>query len=142
MHADVVLRIARPTDHLTAIAAMYATGLDFTVLAQFHDHDGSRPNVDTRLVQLPRKIICWCSIFLVRTSGKPVVPKCSQRGSNVSHPIIPIGKSRGRHLRILMGIESYSRMRRGPSKESDGNLWRCTPTADVLSLLSASSDLG
>jgi hypothetical protein len=40
MHADVVLRIARPTDHLTAIAAMYATGLDFTVLAEFHDHDG------------------------------------------------------------------------------------------------------
>lgn len=40
MHADVVLRIARPTDLLTAIAAMYATGLDFTVLAQFHDHDG------------------------------------------------------------------------------------------------------
>ena len=40
MHADVVLRIARPTDHLTALAAMYATGLDFTVLAQFHDHDG------------------------------------------------------------------------------------------------------
>jgi hypothetical protein len=40
MHAEVVLRIARPTDHLTAIAAMYATGLDFTVLAEFHDPDG------------------------------------------------------------------------------------------------------
>jgi hypothetical protein len=40
MHAGTILRIARPTDHLTAIAEMYATGLDFTVLAQFEDHDG------------------------------------------------------------------------------------------------------
>ena len=40
MQAGAVLRVARPTDHLAAIAAMYATGLDFTVLAEFHDHDG------------------------------------------------------------------------------------------------------
>jgi len=40
MQAGAVLRVARPTDHLTAIAEMYATGLDFTVLAQFADHDG------------------------------------------------------------------------------------------------------
>ena len=40
MQADTVLRIARPTDHLPAIAEMYATGLDFAVLAQFEDHDG------------------------------------------------------------------------------------------------------
>ena len=40
MKAGAVLRIARPTDHLAAIAEMYATGLDFTVLAQFGDHDG------------------------------------------------------------------------------------------------------
>jgi len=40
MKADAVLRIARPTDHLTTIAEMYATGLDFTVLAKFEDHDG------------------------------------------------------------------------------------------------------
>ena len=40
MQASAVLRVARPTDHLAAIAAMYATGLDFTVLAEFHDHDG------------------------------------------------------------------------------------------------------
>jgi YycE-like N-terminal domain/YycE-like C-terminal domain len=35
-----ILRIARPTDHLTALAVMYAKALDFTVLAQFHDHAG------------------------------------------------------------------------------------------------------
>ena len=40
MQPSAVLRVARPTDHLTAIAKMYATGLNFTVLAQFHDHDG------------------------------------------------------------------------------------------------------
>ena len=40
MKAGAVLRVARPTDHLAAIAEMYATGLDFTVLAQFEDHDG------------------------------------------------------------------------------------------------------
>jgi hypothetical protein len=40
MQTGALLRVARPTDHLAALAAMYATGLDFTVLAQFHDHDG------------------------------------------------------------------------------------------------------
>ena len=40
MLADAILRIARPTDNLAVIAKMYATGLDFVVLAQFHDHDG------------------------------------------------------------------------------------------------------
>ena len=40
MHTSVILRIARPSDNLAAIAEMYATGLDFTVLAQFEDHDG------------------------------------------------------------------------------------------------------
>jgi hypothetical protein len=40
MPTGAILRIARPTDHLSAIAVMYATGLDFIVLAQFHDHDG------------------------------------------------------------------------------------------------------
>jgi hypothetical protein len=40
MQAGTVLRVARPTDHLTTIAEMYANGLDFIVLAQFEDHDG------------------------------------------------------------------------------------------------------
>jgi hypothetical protein len=40
MQPRVVLRVARPTDHLAAIAEMYAAGLDFTVLARFEDHDG------------------------------------------------------------------------------------------------------
>ena len=40
MKAGAVLRVARPTDHLAAITEMYATGLDFTVLDQFHDHEG------------------------------------------------------------------------------------------------------
>lgn len=35
-----VLRVARPTDDLSAVAAMYESGLGFTVLAQFTDHDG------------------------------------------------------------------------------------------------------
>jgi hypothetical protein len=40
MQAGTVLRVARPTDHLAVIAEMYATGLDFVVLAEFQDHDG------------------------------------------------------------------------------------------------------
>jgi hypothetical protein len=40
MEAGVTLRIARPTDNLASIASMYATGLGFTTLAEFHDHDG------------------------------------------------------------------------------------------------------
>lgn len=35
-----VLRVARPTDHLTAIAALYADGLGFSALATFEDHQG------------------------------------------------------------------------------------------------------
>jgi len=34
------LRVARPTDHLAAISAMYAQGLGLSVLARFLDHDG------------------------------------------------------------------------------------------------------
>ena len=49
MQPGTVLRIARPTDHLAVIAEMYATGLGFTILAQFEDHDGGvgRMTVDT-----------------------------------------------------------------------------------------------
>ena len=36
----LTLRVARPTDHLTALTAMYTQGLDLSVLAQFLDHDG------------------------------------------------------------------------------------------------------
>ena len=40
MSTNHVLRIARPTDSLATVAAMYAAGLGFTVLAQFEDHEG------------------------------------------------------------------------------------------------------
>jgi hypothetical protein len=40
MNPDTTMRVARPTDHLVAIAEMYAKGLGFTVLAQFQDHEG------------------------------------------------------------------------------------------------------
>ncbi len=40
MNPDSIMRVARPTDNLTAIAEMYAKGLGFTVLAQFQDHEG------------------------------------------------------------------------------------------------------
>jgi YycE-like protein len=36
----VTMRVARPTDNLASIAEMYATGLGFSVLARFVDHDG------------------------------------------------------------------------------------------------------
>jgi catechol 2,3-dioxygenase-like lactoylglutathione lyase family enzyme len=36
----LTLRVARPTDHLAAITAMYTHGLGLSVLAQFFDHDG------------------------------------------------------------------------------------------------------
>ena len=36
----LTLRVARPTDHLSAITTMYAEGLCLAVLAEFLDHDG------------------------------------------------------------------------------------------------------
>lgn len=35
-----MMRVARPTDNLVAIADMYATGLGLSVLAEFQDHQG------------------------------------------------------------------------------------------------------
>ena len=35
-----ILRVARPTDHLDELAAMYASGLGFVELGRFADHDG------------------------------------------------------------------------------------------------------
>ena len=40
MTTGLTLRVARPTDHLSAITTMYARGLSLTVLAEFLDHDG------------------------------------------------------------------------------------------------------
>ena len=40
MKPGSVIRVARPTDNLAAIAEMYTEGLGFTVLAQFQGHDG------------------------------------------------------------------------------------------------------
>ena len=40
MTTGLTLRVARPTDHLSAITAMYAQGLGLSVLAEFLDHDG------------------------------------------------------------------------------------------------------
>jgi hypothetical protein len=34
------MRVARPTDNLALIAKMYVTGLGFTVLSEFTDHEG------------------------------------------------------------------------------------------------------
>ena len=36
----LTMRVARPTDHLRDIAAMYVQGLGFSVLAEFADHAG------------------------------------------------------------------------------------------------------
>ena len=36
----LILRVARPTDQLSAITTMYTEGLGFSVLAEFLDHDG------------------------------------------------------------------------------------------------------
>src|SRR5262245_22446309 len=124
MQPGTVLRVARPTDHLAAIAEMYATGLDFIVLTQFEDHDGF-DGIIFRHPQQPyhlkfttqrghqvgkalHKIIYWSSISPIMRNGKPVVLACSQWDFNMFHPIIPIGKPRGRRLRISMGIASYS----------------------------------
>jgi hypothetical protein len=83
------------------------------------------PTGDIRSVKPLRKIICWSSTSLTRTNGKPVVPGCLQRGFNVSHRIIRIGKCMGGRLRILMAIGWCSRMRRGPCEESPGTPWHC-----------------
>ena len=40
MSVGRVLRVARPTDNLAAVAAMYEEGLGFVVLPQFTDHEG------------------------------------------------------------------------------------------------------
>jgi catechol 2,3-dioxygenase-like lactoylglutathione lyase family enzyme len=37
---ELVLRVARPTDQLDAVAAMYRDGLGFETLASFTDHEG------------------------------------------------------------------------------------------------------
>jgi hypothetical protein len=129
MKAGAILRIARPTDHLAAIAAMYATGLDFTVLAQFHDHDGfdgiilGHPQHPYHLEftthrghqvgNALRNIICWSSIFRIRTSGKPVVPACWERDFTGSRRIIPMGMCVAGPLRISMDIGLCSRTQRG-----------------------------
>lgn len=40
MRPGTMMRVARPTDNLQAIADMYAKGLGLAVLGQFRDHDG------------------------------------------------------------------------------------------------------
>ena len=40
MHSGLTLRVARPTDNLATVAAMYAQGLGLLVLAEFVDNDG------------------------------------------------------------------------------------------------------
>ena len=40
MHPSTVLRVARPTDKLAAIARMYQDGLGFRKLGEFRDHAG------------------------------------------------------------------------------------------------------
>ncbi len=40
MKPGSIMRVARPTGNLAAIAEMYAKGLGFMVLAQFQDHEG------------------------------------------------------------------------------------------------------
>lgn len=40
MQPGLTLRVARPTDNLAAIAAMYAQGLGFAELGRFADHAG------------------------------------------------------------------------------------------------------
>jgi prolyl oligopeptidase len=40
MKADAILRVARPTANLARISEMYASGLGFSVLTQFVNHDG------------------------------------------------------------------------------------------------------
>jgi prolyl oligopeptidase len=40
MTIGLTLRVARPTDHLSAITAMYERGLGLSVLEEFLDHDG------------------------------------------------------------------------------------------------------
>src|SRR2546421_7509989 len=142
MQAGTVHRVARPTAHLTTIAAMYATGLDFTVLAEFHDHEGfdgiilGHPHSPYHLEfttqrghqvgKAPTQDHLLVFYLPTGTSGKPVVPGCWQRGFDVSHHITRIGKPRGRRLRISMGIGLCSRTRRGPCKESDGKTWHCS----------------
>ncbi|MCB0077202.1 MAG: VOC family protein [Anaerolineales bacterium] len=39
-HTVPILRVARPTDRLSQIAALYERGLALTRLAEFEDHDG------------------------------------------------------------------------------------------------------
>ena len=36
----LTLRVARPTDHLDQVSAMYVAGLGFEVLGSFEDHEG------------------------------------------------------------------------------------------------------
>lgn len=40
MKPGCIIRVARPTDNLAAVAEMYAKGLGFAVLSRFQGHDG------------------------------------------------------------------------------------------------------
>lgn len=40
MKPKTIIRIARPTDNLVAIAEMYIKGLGFSLLSEFQDHQG------------------------------------------------------------------------------------------------------
>jgi hypothetical protein len=136
MHAGTILRIARPPDNLTAIAEMYATGLDFVVLAEFHDHDGfdgiilghpqhpyhlefttqrghrvgKAPTQDHLLVfYLPDRAEWEASCARMLAAGFQRVPSYN-----------PYWEGHGRTFEDLMDIGSCSRTRRGPCRGSHG----------------------
>ncbi|MGB9474585.1 MAG: hypothetical protein WCE87_05885 [Candidatus Udaeobacter sp.] len=89
MKPSATMRVARPTDNLTAIAEMYAKGLGFTVLARFENHRGfdgvilvtpnsptmssSPRNEDIRSARPRPGIICWSFTFQTSVNGKQAV---------------------------------------------------------------------
>lgn len=133
-HKNNRLRIARPTNRLNLIAQMYCKGLDFDVLGHFNNHQGfdgvivGHPHHayhlefthhrGLRFQMHQRRIICWCSILLMKPNGEQPAQKWSWLDFlwwfHITHiginmvKRLPISMAIGLCYRILIGIDDFS----------------------------------
>ena len=126
---DLHLRIARPTDNLAALAAMYAEGLGLTRLGSFSDHDGfdgvmlghpDQPwhleftaSAGIRLVERPPRTTCWSSTCPTVLTGSRVAQICWLPDFAPFRRSTPTGISAARPSRTRMATASCSRTPRG-----------------------------
>ena len=132
--AKAVLRIARPTDRLQEIAALYCRGLGFEKLGEFVDHQGfdgimiGHPqhayhleftqHRGVRVGQAPTQDHLLVFICRMRTHGEPRASGCGRQDSWLSPPITPIGIGRGKPLKILTATGWFCNIRPGKDKKN------------------------